>query len=719
MKIKKITTIFITSIFILTQTMFVPVAALAIDYPDRPDSPDAPNTELDSPDEPDRPDAADRPDKLILEVVEDKPEEDTEPQEINVEPLKDNRDNDDDNTGDDYDDNNVGETEIKTGDADASGAISNVGNTNVASTDVTPSEAEGSGISIVNDGNSFESENTGTVILESDSATIQNNNANLNNELEVESNSGNNTASNNVGSSSIDTGDANVSGTILNSVNTNIAGAVMISEFNVVDDQLGDLILDYDENCILGCDGSTFNLQNKNNGSDSDNSAELEIIENDITFQNNDASVGNELILIANTGNNTTDKNTGGDNEIKTGDANVQGSIINFLNNNIAGNVIYGVVNIFGDLIGDIVVPDKYASSYSAIPINIENINNASGSDNSGEVLLATEEGFTQINDANIVNNLLIDANTGGNDVSKNTGGDNEVETGNVTVDASILNIANNNVIGGDWWIVLVNEAGNWIGKIFAPDGSFVGDYYAVKGGEATENDDGSINLSNNKNGSDSKNTASLEQTASSETIQKNNADIVNNISLSANTGNNSASKNTGGDNEIDTGDVNIQFNLINFVNNNFAGGNVYLTIVNVFGSWLGDFVTPGQANAEDNVEESAEPSIGGVPDNSNNNNSSDNNNNSSNSNDDNNDSSNTSNTESVLSANISNTNGNLGLSLQNKLASGVADEKLALADTSVNSITTEDEKRKINLAWALLLIPAFVVLRIVRRRFA
>ena len=40
--------------------------------------------------------------------------------------------------------------------------------------------------------------------------------------------------------------------------------------------------------------------------------------------------------------------------------------------------------------------------------------------------------------------------------------------------------------------------------------------------------------------------------------------------------------------------------NLVNFVNNNITGGGkLYVVMVNVFGSWLGDFVTPGAKKEE------------------------------------------------------------------------------------------------------------------------
>jgi hypothetical protein len=88
---------------------------------------------------------------------------------------------------------------------------------------------------------------------------------------------------------------------------------------------------------------------------------------------------------------------------------------------------------------------------------------------------------------------------------------------------------------------------------------------------------------------------ASVENNTSNTTVQNNTATVVNNLNLSANTGGNKASDNGGGATLITTGDATIVANLVNFVNNNITGGGkLVVTVVNVFGSWMGDFVTPG-----------------------------------------------------------------------------------------------------------------------------
>ncbi len=189
---------------------------------------------------------------------------------------------------------------------------------------------------------------------------------------------------------------------------------------------------------------------------------------------------------------------------------------------------------------------------------------------------------------------MNINAQTGDNATDKNTDGNNEVTTGDSSVTANVVNIVNNNISGGNWWLVIVNEAGKWVGKIVGAPNS-EGNVAASSGTELTVDQNGNVTASNNGNGADSTNNTSTNTTTNNETTQNNTAHITNNVNLSANTGGNTASKNTGGDSSITTGDAQVIANLVNFVNNNISGGGKLLvTVVNVFGSWLGDFIAPG-----------------------------------------------------------------------------------------------------------------------------
>ena len=114
---------------------------------------------------------------------------------------------------------------------------------------------------------------------------------------------------------------------------TNVKG-VAVSEFNINDDHKGDLVLDFKANCVSGCDNNTNSTIN----STAD------------TFQQNDATLENNIILTANSGSNTTSKNKDGNSIIETGNAYVSANALNFVNNNISGTgkLIVAVVNLFG-----------------------------------------------------------------------------------------------------------------------------------------------------------------------------------------------------------------------------------------------------------------------------------------------------------------------------------------------------------------------------------
>ena len=575
--------------------------------PPEPTPPPAPENEEPAPTPPPAPSWNDPEPTLAPEEEEQAPEESSETQVGGSSGESQEEDPPSDLSGVE-DDGNVGDTTIETGDATNTATITNDVNSNLSATP----DGGGGGVTIVNDGNGSGSDNLGSATIVNDSSTFQNNSAIVINDLEQTSNTGENSASSNVGNSTITTGDANTTGTIINAVNTNVDG-VAVAEFNVVDDHLGDIILDFGSGCLIGCAPGDFSVENSGNGEDSTNSGDITAITNNNTFQTNDAMVENNMTLDANSGTNYTNSNTGGDSLVETGDANVSANALTFANNNLEGNVLYAVVNIFGDLVGDILLPDLSAlASCCGFDASITNSGNGSGSTNTGSVDVSTNDTTYQFNNVELENNLLLDANSGDNSVSGNTGGTSSVETGNTSVEAQILNVANMNLAGGNWWLVLVNEAGTWLGKIIGGDGSNMA---GSSGFEFLVNEFGEITVVNSGNGEGSTNTGSVVSETNNTLVQTNTAHIENNLNLSANSGDNSASKNTGGNSSIVTGDANIIANIVNFVNNNITGnGKLLVTVINVFGSWLGDFVGPGQVQESSNSQAGgAENSSGGT----------------------------------------------------------------------------------------------------------
>ncbi len=625
------------------------------------------------------------------------------------------------NNGSQQNNNNSNGSEIATGNATNTGTAVSMANTNISGT--TTGTGTSAGISNTNNGSG--STNTGSASVINNNTTNQNNSADVNTNLTLGSTTGNNSASDNRGgNTSITTGDASTTGTVITAVNTNVEG-IAISEFNITDNHTGDIILDFGTPCSAGCGASNVTTENSGNGDNSDNTAITDITNNNTTFQNNDATVENNLILTANTGNNTASDNRDGDTTITTGDANIAANLLTFVNNNIAGNVLFGVVNIFGQLVGDIIMPDSVLAPSSNGSTTAVNTNNGDGSTNTSTINLDNTEATFQSNDLEINNDIIIDASTGNNSTNDNRG-NSSITSGETNVDVNVLNIANSNINSDQtWWLVIVNEAGNWIGRILgAPEGSNMA---GSQGTEFIVDADGNIVAQNSNNDEDSTNTASVSQTNNNTTEQTNTAQINNTLNLSANTGGNRANDNRG-NTTITTGDANIVVNLVNFVNNNIVGtGKLVVTYINVFGDggWIGDFITPGHKK-EDKTPNTAEKpqdtntaaNIGGYQNNS-----------GTGGNNSHNDTS-TQNNEvtNIKVASVSNNNDAtnrftyIPQNNEGSILSGISDVQTKVAGavkgSTVQDIVADSEKLTINLAWLLVILPLALIARKVTKRF-
>jgi len=469
----------------------------------------------------------------------------------------------------------------------------------------------------------------------------------------------------------------------------------------------------FEAGCITGCGNGDIFIVNTGNGANSNNFNELTIENNNDLDQLNNGTVVNNLDLYADSGNNDANKNTGGDIDITTGDANVAANLLTFLNNNIAGGVMYGVVNIFGDLIGDIILPDDVFDSFGCSTcgqdLAVSNIGNGSGSDNNTELNLTNNDDINQMNNGNIINNLTLSAETGENDSNKNTGGDINIETGDSSLEATILNIANMNLIGGNMWLVVINEAGNWIGKLFGAD-----QYGKLAGSQGIEfaiDPNGTINVTNSGNGADSANNNIVNIENNNNINQTNIGTIENNLNLTANTGKNSANKNTNGDINISTGDANVLVNVINYLNNNIVGGKLLVTFVNVFGDWKGDFLTPGAVKNESSVK-----AVGGLSHN-----------------ESSNEASSSSSNEEESNNNENGQNGTSQITISKNdgkstiIVAGFANDNLVLNnngndnEVKVAGLNIEKDGDKtainINLAWVLIILPIILASGIATRK--
>lgn len=167
----------------------------------------------------------------------------------------------------------------------------------------------------------------------------------------------------------------------------------------------------------------------------------------------------------------------------------------------------------------------------SVLPVLADEISvsgNGESSANSVNVSTSSTQAVEQTNTASVDNNVSVDANTGENNASDNTGGDASINTGsieaNVGIDNSLINVSSVDI-------------------------------------ECCPND---LEVKVAGNGSDSQNTVGINQNGSTTITINNNATVNNSVNGSANTGNNNANNNTGGDVSITTGNIKASDNIDN-----------------------------------------------------------------------------------------------------------------------------------------------------------
>jgi hypothetical protein len=275
----------------------------------------------------------------------------------------------------------------------------------------------------------------------------------------------------------------------------------------------------------------------------------------DVTI-NNQASgqINNNVNLGANSGNAAVTSNTTAGNAT-SGNADAVANIVNVINSIIgSGQSFMGTVNIYGNLNGDILMPqsvlDSLIASNSApnisTTVNNDNTVNATFTDNSA-----------------INNNVSLGAATGTASVSNNSHAG-SATTGNAQTNLTLLNLTGRQVIGNDALLVFVNVLGNWVGMIVnAPSGSTA----AALGGGITGN-----------------------STTNTDINSTSNNQINNNVTANAKTGNADVSNNTTAGNAT-SGNATASANLLNIINSDLSlSGWLGILFINVFGSWNGSF---------------------------------------------------------------------------------------------------------------------------------
>ena len=280
-------------------------------------------------------------------------------------------------------------------------------------------------------GNGSDTTNKAYVDVDQTTSVDQSNTANIENNVHASADSGKNDANRNTGGSVlVDTGNASTTVGVTNTVNNNVAE-------------------------VACCEGDVDVLISEN-GDDSYNKVDLDVNQSRDSgtwvTQTNRADIDNDVYADSNTGKNDANRNTGGTVSIDTGNAKVDVAVDNMVNFNWA-DVDCGCIL---DVLAKIV--DNGDSSKNEVKADIEDLLGVV-QDNSCDKYGYGERSWWWKHHKKpcLDNEVYADADTGKNDVDRNTGDpgvDPSIETGNAETDVVVENSGNSNVFGEtapDW----------------------------------------------------------------------------------------------------------------------------------------------------------------------------------------------------------------------------------------------------------------------------
>lgn len=374
---------------------------------------------------------------------------------------------------------------------------------------------------------------------------------------------------------------------------------------NIFDNMVGDIRLNPVESTTggggsLGGNSATIGETGagSNNAIGLGNSSSL-----DVNAQNQ-GNIVNNVDLLAQSGNVNANQNTSVGN-LATGQAIAEINIINLINSMItSGSSFFGILNIFGNLNGDILFPEGFLNGLVPSGTGAGATNASIGQTGAGSTNGIGVDGSTQTTMNNAVyngvnNNIATNAASGNANLDSNTTVGN-VASGNATTSNSLFNIANSSIFGDNAVLVIVNVLGHWVGKIMTIPGG--GNSAALLTGNATTAGIG-------QTGADSTNTIDVAGGGTANINQASAGTITNNVNVNAQSGDVNAAKNTEVGN-VQTGDAKAASNVANIFNTALNVKHWFgVLVINVFGDWFGsvnDDTEAGEAPASATLGASA-----------------------------------------------------------------------------------------------------------------
>lgn len=395
-----------------------------------------------------------------------------------------------------------------------------------------------------NANNSSLNANTTTAISNTTGVSLINN-------LYGQSTSGNAFVANNTTGGSATTGNAQDIANIVNMLqsSSNAFGANGPTTFvaNINGDVNGDLLFD---------PANLSSIQNAGNVN----------LNNNTTVNNSlGASINNNVNLASSSGSASVNNNSAGG-DATSGNATAIANLVNVLNSAItAGKSFIGVVNINGNLNGDILLPPNFIDQLVAANVPTVTISGPA-SVTSGTTTITDTSRVNNTNDLGINNNVTATAASGQAGIMNNTSGG-SATTGNALTHITAFNLTGSKIVGSNDLLVFVNVLGQWVGLIVnAPAGSTA----AELGGGITQN-----------------NTNITDTTVVNNSVKER---INNNITVAAKSGDATVSNNTAAG-SAKTGSAKTAVNLLNIENSTLAFSNWFgILFINVLGSWHGSF---------------------------------------------------------------------------------------------------------------------------------
>lgn len=282
-------------------------------------------------------------------------------------------------------------------------------------------------------------------------------------------------------------------------------------------------------------------------------SGSTSVTPSDITVNSTgNAAIDNTITLEAISGDASVTNNTSAG-DATTGSATAIANLINAINSSIiTGHSFVGMLNIYGSLDGDILLPSDLINTLIA--------SNAIGTLDTSQISNTDILGNFN-NNHTIINDISAGANSGNATVDNNTSAG-SATTGDANTNVTLLNLTGRKVIGKNALLVFVNVLGTWVGMIVdAPAGTTS----AALGSGITE--DSTLNINDTSNHT-----------------------ITNTVDISAQSGDALVGSNTSAG-DATSGDANAAVNILNMSNSQFALSDWFgVLFINVFGSWTGSF---------------------------------------------------------------------------------------------------------------------------------